>query len=387
MGGRLVFGHGRSIQEGSKSMRARLFYPIPFRLTRPQRDGEVEMRLYNLGGYGVLELPPIPFFPPSAWEPRATKIDGLDAIDADMLLIDFFKEGFVVDEAAPTDPPEELINTVVNNHVRRMRYVSRNHRMQLSLSQYQTCIILYSNDDGSALKEFGGRRPFRVISTGRYHKSVCSADVMKGVLALHPEFVPPVWDEIRLDAQAAMPHIGSAIALAAVALERFIKEIIDKLGNANVKPPEIWTLYANNRDTDKRPSVEDMYDTLLQLLTGHSLRDEPELWDAFMDIKEARNKFVHEGVPRVRRNRPQPVVLTEEMTYLLLDKVDKIIARIREWIPAEMRWPIFDINHHVEVEVPVPNAMPPELLNLPAVQFGSAPPPISLEAPPVGGAS
>ena len=43
------------------------------------------------------------------------------------------------------------------------------------------------------------------------------------------DFDVPVWDDLRLDALAALPHVGSAVGLAAASLETFIAHILDAL--------------------------------------------------------------------------------------------------------------------------------------------------------------
>jgi hypothetical protein len=81
--------------------------------------------------------------------------------------------------------------------------------------------------------------------------------------------------------------------------------------------------------------VEEQFDVLLKEFTGHSLKEDPLLWEAFKNLKTARNSFVHEGTARVGNT-----TLTKDEALVLVGKVDGIIGRIREWIPEDMRWPV-----------------------------------------------
>jgi hypothetical protein len=45
----------------------------------------------------------------------------------------------------------------------------------------------------------------------------------------------------------------------------------------------------------KEPSTDEQFDVLLKIFSGKSLKDEPTLWEAFRNLKEARNNFVHKG--------------------------------------------------------------------------------------------
>jgi hypothetical protein len=89
----------------------------------------------------------------------------------------------------------------------------------------------------------------------------------------------------------------------------------------------------------------EQYDALLKLLTGHSLKDEPLLWEAFKNLKDARNAFVHEGIAKIG----QTPVSTESANKLIASASD-IIAKIREWLPNELHWPEFKYDLTVEIQ-------------------------------------
>jgi hypothetical protein len=92
---------------------------------------------------------------------------------------------------------------------------------------------------------------------------------------------------------------------------------------------------------------------LLALVVGHNLKEESLLWESFINLKKARNSFVHEGIPQIGN---QPV--SEETALKLINATEMIIAKVREWIPPELQWPVFLYNTHIEAIGKIP-LLPP----------------------------
>jgi hypothetical protein len=163
-----------------------------------------------------------------------------------------------------------------------------------------------------------------------------SLDLWNQMFQFPNGFEPPVWESLRLDALNAFPAIGTAVVLGATALEVFIAALLNELASRKGLSAPLWEWI---RDRDKRtlqqPSVEEQFDVLLKEFTGHSLKEDAALWEAFKNLKAARNSFVHEGVARVGNT-----VLTMEAATLLVSKIDAITGKCREWIPDDMRWPV-----------------------------------------------
>jgi hypothetical protein len=141
-----------------------------------------------------------------------------------------------------------------------------------------------------------------------------------------------------LDSRAAFPHLGTVVVLAATALEVFIANLLDTLVKETDVPERLWSWMNKRGKFDQEPSVEEQFDTLLEVMTGHSLKDDLALWDAFQNLKTARNKFVHEGIPRIGKNAP-PISELEALS--LVGQAESIVAKIREWIPEKHRWPLY----------------------------------------------
>ena len=99
----------------------------------------------------------------------------------------------------------------------------------------------------------------------------------------------------------------------------------------------------SRKENFQQPSVEEQFDVLLKEFTGHTLKEDEALWDAFKNLKSARNSFVHEGVAMVGMTP-----LSKDDAAALVGRVDCIIAKIREWIPEEVRWPVPEAQVNLE---------------------------------------
>ena len=164
------------------------------------------------------------------------------------------------------------------------------------------------------------------------------------MFALPVDFDIPVWDALRLDAQGALPSVGTAIVLAATSLEVFISTLLDKLAAKKGVSEHLWTWITDrNGRILQQPSVEEQFDVLLREFSGHSLKEDAALWEAFRNLETARNTFVHEGTARVGS-----AAITKEEAGKLVMQVDSIIARVREWILEDIRWPISEVKVTVE---------------------------------------
>jgi len=190
----------------------------------------------------------------------------------------------------------------VLNLIARLRYVTRG--FQATSIDFPRCTwkLENLNDDGTrpqesdALIRLRAGRRFTVSFIG------VNAAVWEHIHQLSPVWAPPPWDDILLDATAALPRIGTAVVLAATALEVFIAHVLDDLAAKGKVPTDVWQWVNDRKDPDKDPSTEEQFDVLLKHFVGHSLKEDPTLWAAFPNLRAARNKFVHEGVARVEKN-------------------------------------------------------------------------------------
>jgi hypothetical protein len=318
-------------------MLARLFVQMPYTMTLV--EGE-QFPVYEgiEGEYTVRFLPPIrsaDLQSPNA--PSDLTLDGKPAFEANVMRIDFYKDQFTRKSGGPMDPPQELIAKVVDWFHSRLRFVTRATHARAPSFPLNQWRLEYTNDDGSPLEKVEGLARAWGALAFQWSFIGVSKETWQHIFSLPNDFEIPVWDELRLDAQAALPAVGTSVVLGASALEVFVSVILDSLAAKNGFPPELWK-WINERGEKRgnplrQPSVDEQFDALLKHFVGHSLKDEPALWEAFRNLKTARNSFVHDGVAKVGGT---PV--DNGQAIALLGKVNEIIEKVRTWLPDELKW-------------------------------------------------
>jgi hypothetical protein len=331
---------------------AKLNYRLPFEFAVPV-VAEFPIYGFDLNGYSVdIEIPTRSGIPPAVQEHQVFINEKL-AFAADVLTVTFQRDSFNREIDSPIDPPVELINTVLHNFIERFRYVARASKVTHVDFPRGLWTIDYLNDDGSELTPDPERKLVRRRGSQHLHVScvACDPALWASVFSLPANFQSPGWHSLLLDSHAAIPHVGTAIVLAATALEVFIAGLLDGLVKETVVPKQLWKwIKTRGNDFDKQPSVEEQFDTLLEVITGHSLKEDLGLWEAFQNLKTARNRFVHDGTPRISRNSP-PVSVGEALE--LLGQAEAIVAKIREWVPENRRWwPAHTSNIQIKIVAP-----------------------------------
>jgi hypothetical protein len=331
-------------------MLARLHMQLPFELTLPE-GAQFKIYSFESQGYRVQIEVPIRSGKPPAVE--HVTINEKPAFQADVLTITFRKDSFNRTAAAPeADPPDEFIRSVLDYFIGRLRYAAKAPHIRVPYFPRFPWVLEYLNDDGSALPGDPERKLIRrrISSASSVSLAACDPDVWDYIFSLPADFEPPTWHTLLLDSRAALPHVGTAVVLAATALEVFIAELLDVLAKESPVPNLLWD-WINDRDNDhyKQPSVAEQFDTLLKVMTGHSLKDEDALWQAFQKLKNARNKFVHVGIPKTGE-KASPV--SQDDALALVGQAESIVAKIREWIPEKNRWPIYVSKSTIEFLMP-----------------------------------
>lgn len=322
-------------------MLARLYVQLPFSITVPEKT---QFPLYNcvVQGYAVR------FYPPKKSK-EAPKLDGglsingISAYQADLLHVNFYKDDFDRRVSASCDPPEALIRDVTNLFLVRLRIVTQSHLIRPIDFPFVSWNLQYLNDDESELEEAPGLLRGRFGRRFDFSWTALTPEIWKDVHTLPADYTPPHWYTLLLDANAAMPDVGLSIVLAVTALEVFISHILNQLAVKSTIPTQIWTWINARRWPLKDPDLEEQFDKLLKILGGFSLKDDNNLWKALDDLKDARNKFVHEGKAMIKS---KPV--SEDEARSLVTKAKEIVAYIRGKLPADLQWPEF--KHSVEVK-------------------------------------
>ena len=325
-------------------MIARLFVLLPFSLTVPEGE-QFPVYEYEDDGYRIRVYPPgRSDRTPAGDGAEQIKIDGVPAFQADAIRIDFHKESFERGRESPLDPPEAHMKRAINSFLIRLRHVTRAGQIRPINFPLATWRLQYFNDDETELEK--DEKLVRGRGTLAFSMSwiALNKKVWEKVFTLPVDYEPPPWDGLLLDASVELPSVGPALVLAATALEVFISYMLDKLATLKSIPADLWTWINKRDDRRQEPTIEEQYESLLRLFAGHSLKEDPRLWELFKNLRTARNSFVHEGVAKIGG-----VPVTNETALKLIGAAAEIIAKIREWIPPELHWPEF--KHTIQVEV------------------------------------
>jgi hypothetical protein len=271
--------------------------------------------------------------------------------------IEFHKEQFNRSRNGDNDPSYDLMAEALNALLGSLRFVTKGPQIRppFALEQLQWR-LQYLNDDGTELQEDPQLRRGIVGFTGRISVVGVTPFIWNQVHSLPEHFELPAWDTLRLDAVASLPHVGTALVLAWSSLEVFISVVLDRLATASSIPIEMWS-WINRKN--RKPSTDDHFDTLLRVFTNHSLKEDAQLWDAYKQLKDARNSYIHEGVATIGKHKD--FVSLAKATQLV-QATEKIINLIREWLPEDQRWPQVEEKITFQFPIILPGSKPsPEL--------------------------
>ncbi|MCK4789205.1 MAG: hypothetical protein KAV87_36015 [Desulfobacteraceae bacterium] len=315
-------------------MLARVYIQLPFSIVVPEG---VKFKLYEYVEQGYT----IRLYPPKRSEQtRQTEeelsVNGNSALQADVLHINFYKNTFDRSKGVFCDPPADLIRSVANSFLIRLRIVTRSHIIRPIDFPNVSWNLQYLNDDESELEGNPELVRGRWARKFTFSWTALTPEIWEDIHSLQADFVPPHWDTLLLDTKAAMPDVGLSIVLAATALEVFISDLLNKLAARSPVPPEIWAWINSRSWWLKNPDIEEQFDKLLKMMGDFSLKDEKGLWKAFINLKKARNSFVHEGEAQIG-SKP----ISEDVARKLIAKAGEIVAYIKEKMPQEVQWPEF----------------------------------------------
>lgn len=274
----------------------------------------------------------------------AIKINGQEVVRANLMQIDLIAARDFTRNRHGThvfDPPLELFFKLVNSVIGRLKSVGRMSNTKfIDLDTAAAWKIEYLTDDGQRLPR--DETIFR-IQTGHkltWQISAMPADVWNLALILPVDFTLPIWHKLILDANAQLPDVNTSIVLANAALESFIRLSLDILAKGSSIPLESWKWVSNREDTlSKQPSAKEMFDQVLFLLTAKSLRkDQPELWKALDDLRDARNSMVHRGKAVTKKKTKKGTTstdVTSNIAKVLVDSASRIISWVESLLPDE----------------------------------------------------
>jgi hypothetical protein len=263
------------------------------------------------------------------------KIDDQDTLEASLLKIDFKAPDFDRRRGREgNDPQLSLVFSIANRWLAVPRTVLQSPHVRPINDDEWFWRLDYLTDAGAELPssvEF-----YKMTTSMRFATpkvNVIDRQNWEAAVKLTFDAPVPIYVPLILDAEGALPDIGAAITLAMTALETQIERQLGKLASAKCAPPELWSWITKRSFFLKEPSTEEQFDTLLRIFSGKSLKDDKNLWDAFRNLKEARNSFVHKGRAEIGK---KPV--TPHEAFNLVMQTKDIIRWIEELSPEEDRW-------------------------------------------------
>jgi hypothetical protein len=285
---------------------------------------------------------------------------GNPVIEANAIQIDFWKEDFDrrrgnVGRDDAGDPPLRTVFLIANRYLDAIRSSTGASHIHPIGVDNTFGWLHYLTDAGQDLEPQDGLRRGLAVAHFLHKAAMVETTVWDQVGYLLPTYTPKPWATLLLDAESLLPAVGPALVLAAAALENLIESELDYLATNRGVPLALWTWINERRDRDKNPSVEEQFSSLLEAVTGRSLlRENRDLWDAFMNLKTARNRYLHSGTVSVGGKPVDPTCAR----YLIANA--KEVARwVEEMLPAEERRPPLP---SVQVQIAVPLGVPDTLI-------------------------
>jgi hypothetical protein len=269
------------------------------------------------------QIPP----PPSA----AVHLGGAAGAMVDLVQLRFVRPNFDRHPGSG-DPPIDLCFTLANGLLQRIRALTGSHLIT-PLTPTTTCWrVDYLNDDGSALPDDPDLIRARKGGSFLFAATPVNQAAWQAVSAMPVDFKCSRSLELLLDAMALLPRVGPSLVLTATAIETRTAEVLDYLASQSATPPALWAWITDRDDYRTEPSTEELLDPVMHALMQTSLKDNAALWQAFKNVRGARNKFVHEGEARIGNMAVDAAKATEliQHSWQILEWLDTLV-------PAERR--------------------------------------------------
>ena len=279
----------------------------------------------------------------------AVKWAGARTLRANLLEVDIHGD-FDRTAAKAQEIVDPLVNTAfmgANSLLLRIRSAAHASRISPVARQSSRWSLEFLSDSGDRLPEETGLFRSYHGKAGSFTLQFVTEAVWEKARSLPSDYEAPRWSDLLLDANSLAPQIGPSLVLASAAIETAIATTLNHLALSSTLPAGLWD-WINDRDGDyrKEPSVQERCDVLLKALSGKSLKEEKHLWQAFKEIKEARNNFVHEGKAMIGE---KPV--SEKQASNLLLNAAAIIQYFENLLPESLRRPIAEATPLWEVIV------------------------------------
>jgi hypothetical protein len=293
-------------------------------------------------------------FNPADPQPAATNITvgGIAPVRCDAIAVRIVGSAFDRRQGRGAQTARALVVVVcdaINGLLERLRVLTRATHMKPVTPEGLLFRLALLEDSGALVEAEQGKWRQLNISRFQIRYTAVTPAIWQELVVLG-EYETPPWDELLLDAMDLDVELGPSLVLAATAVETRIANALDVLAEDKVDG-DLWA-WINERDDDymKTPAVSEQLDLLLKSLGGRSLKDDPDLWRAGVQLRQARNSFVHHGRAVLGRKTKTPV--TRERARELVTKAGEIIDFIEALLPEEKRRP--RLQNEVEVVTTTP---------------------------------
>ena len=329
-------------------MIARLIVRTAFTIDVPE-GVQFEVPTYESNGYVVC------FYPPKRSKEEEARsagkevtIDGTATFSADLIHIDFVKNDFNRSRDIECDPPFSLIKDFLDHYLIRLRHITKSPIIRASEFPHCDWRLNYLDDDGKELSQVEGLLRKRGGMSFSVSWIALTGVMWRDIHAIPDDHVFPPWEELLLDAAFPGTSVGNSIVLAATALEVFVAHVLDVLASDSPTPKELWTWINNRQDHLREPSVEEQFDVLLKMMCGHSLKEDSKLWEAFKNLRAARNSFVHSGMARIGKSGE---VLDDSKAKAFVASALAVIEKVKSWLPEKHRWKQYSYPMEVKASI------------------------------------
>lgn len=319
-------------------MIAKVTIELPFSLTIPFNE-KIDIVSFNIENYKIS-------FPPFLQGENANGfsdaneilINGQKTYNANILQIIFQKDNFDRLRNSQIDPPIALIEKVANDFLLRLRYAIGASDIKPLKRESTIFNLQYLNDDGTELEMNPLLIRGRTNKNARFKVYSLTNKIWKDIHSIKKSDIPK-WKILLLDADFLLPEIGPSIVLTFTALEVFISTILDELAAHKKFDTDFWNWVNNRGFFLKEPSMDEQFDFLCKKLVGVSLKNNPQLWEAYKNLQTARNSFAHTGIAKIK-----DMEVDEHKARDFIIKANEIIGYLKANIPKEIIWVEFDYS-------------------------------------------
>ena len=277
------------------------------------------------------------------------RINDKTTAKANVLHIDFHKDDFNRNipeegELPIYDPPLETAFSVTNKILTLLRTILKASSIKPIMPHSVLWRMDYFNDDGSDLAIEEDKLRGHFATRFKWQIIGITDTIWTSIKQLSPEYSPPIWETLLLDAYSLLPELGPALVLAYSTIETLVTAVANQLANNDRKLSDWWKWLNSRNNYWQEPSIADKADTLLKVLSGKSLKSNAQLWGVFQEIRKARNSFVHNGILKIGKN---------EVTF---DKAMQLLAKTRDiisWFESNLSLETISYKPDQKIEIVV----------------------------------